>query len=792
MAVARPTFQTRESVLCAHCGQECLQTVIGPGEKTFCCEGCRWVYTLLADHGMESFYDRSVKRPDPPRRARFESLDIPELARRYVIYSDDHLTRVVLKLPQIHCTACIWLLENLGRLEPRILDSRVHFINRTATITFRPSDISLRDIAEFLSAIGYEPDLHLDGGKTTSDRSLTIRLGVAGFSFANLMLLALPDYLSQGGMERDLAAFFKWISFFFLPLIAYAAIEFVQPAWLALRRRRITMDVPLTAAILSLFARSTVDLLTTQGTSYLDSLAGLVFFLLLGKVFQKKTFHALSFQRHMSSYLPIAVTRQRGEREETVAVETIAPGDVLIIRHGDLIPVDSTLLDGDALIDYSFLTGESDPVVRQSGDLLYAGGRQMAGAIRVACVRTSGESYLAEVWQPKRERLTHHLQTWSDRAAEFLTAAILVLALAAAITSWVQTGSVSFHRMTAILIVACGCGLPLSIPFTLGTALRVMAGGGLYLRNADVVERMAHVDSLVFDKTGTLTSPDDADVTYHGQPLSNSEALAVISLLHQSSHPMSRRLARYFGPARTQPVSNFIEHPGRGIQGTIGGYFVRLGSRAWLMPEDESVIPTASTVFLEIDGRLKGSYALRSAYRDGVSETVRRLSGIPMAVLSGDHDGERPRLESIFGKQTDIRFHQLPDDKRVFIESWQSDGRRVLMLGDGINDAAALEQADVGLAVAERTTAFTPGCDGILQGHALRRLPDFLEYARKSRTTLFSAFALTIVYNLIAIAYAWQGQLTPVVAAILMPMSSITVVAWTVGWTWWKGRGLRT
>jgi Cu+-exporting ATPase len=189
---------------------------------------------------------------------------------------------------------------------------------------------------------------------------------------------------------------------------------------------------------------------------------------------------------------------------------------------------------------------------------------------------------------------------------------------------------------------------------------------------------------------------------------------------------------------------------------------------------------------------LKGSCSLRSAYRDGVGEAVRRLKDFSMAVLSGDHDGERPRLESIFGKQSDLLFQQLPADKRTFIESWQADGRYVLMLGDGINDAAALEQADVGLAVAERTTAFTPGCDGILQGHALRRLPDFLEYARKSRTTLFSAFALTILYNFIAIAYAWQGQLTPVVAAILMPMSSITVVAWTVGWTWWKGRVLRT
>ncbi len=792
MVIERPNSKTSERLICSHCGLECDNRFEDADGRRFCCEGCRWVYALLADHGMASYYayDWSDRRPDRPRPARFDSLDVPELARRYIAYADTTITRVVLKLPQIHCTACIWLLENLPRLEPRILDSRVHFINRTATVTFRHHDISLREVAEFLSAIGYEPDLHLESGKRTSDRSLTIKLGIAGFSFANLMLLALPDYLSSGGVESELAVFLRWISFCFLPLIAYAASEFIKPAWLAVRRRHITMDVPLTVAILALFVRSGYDGFTAPATPYLDSLAGLVFFLLLGKVFQKKTFHALSFEHAMSSFLPIAVSRSVEGREEMVALEVVGPGDILVIRHGDLIPVDATLLNGDAIIDYSFLTGESEPVRRHSGELLYAGGRQMAGAICVAAVRAANESYLAEVWQPRKERSPHRLQTWSDRTAEIFTIAILGLAIVAVLSSLIETGNVSFDRVTAILVVACGCGLPLSIPFTLGTALRVMAGRGLFLRHSDVVEQIAQSDALVFDKTGTLTSPLDADVSFHGEPLSEMEKTAVASLIHQSSHPTSRRLARWLITDSYRAVSNFVEHPGRGIEGVACGQSIRLGSRDWLMPEDDDRTPV-STVFLEINGKLRGSFSLYSVYRDGVDHAVRRLGPYRMAVLSGDHAGDRQRLRDIFGPGTDIRFHQLPSDKRDFVQSWQLQGRQVLMLGDGINDASALQQANVGLAVAERTTAFTPGCDGILQGRAIRALPELLAFARTTRSTLISAFVLTLGYNSVAISYAWQGQLTPVVAAILMPLSSISVVAWTVGWTWWKGRGLR-
>jgi Cu+-exporting ATPase len=344
-----------------------------------------------------------------------------------------------------------------------------------------------------------------------------------------------------------------------------------------------------------------------------------------------------------------------------------------------------------------------------------------------------------------------------------------------------------FNACLSVLIVACGCGLPLSIPFTFGSVLRTFARHQLFLRDASVVESLSQIDAIIFDKTGTLTHAHARPVTYEGPPLSHDETLWIKELTHQSPHPLSRQIYDYLNAEGTTAIDDFEEFLNCGIQGRVGHHLLRLGSQRWIQgPIDTRSVSAAnsdrqaSRVYVEIDGRSRGYFEIRSAYRPALSDTVRKLGDVyALSMLSGDHEGERAHLARIFPPRTELRFNQLPLDKLNFIKDLQQN-HRVLMIGDGLNDAGALAQSDAGVAIAEDTTLFTPGSDAILVASQLIKLPDLLALARRARVIVYSAFMLTFLYNAVAIGFAASGNLTPVIAAILMPLSAISVVVWTL------------
>lgn len=789
---------------CVHCGDPCPPGSPREGELAFCCAGCRTVYELLSEHGLDRFYrleDRPGLRPVEGDGERFRYLDDESVRRELLEFSDGTTARVTFHIPAIHCVACVWLLENLFQLHPAVGVSRVHFPRKEVSISFREQDVSLSDLVILITRLGYEPEIRLEAmeqkGSDPTARRLFLRLGLAGFAFGNIMLISLPGYF---GLDRfsgpAFERFFGWVSLVLaLPVLFYSAGDYWRAARLSVQQHRLGIELPIALGLAALFGQSAYIALSGLGPGYFDSFAGLVFFLLCGQVFQRRTYDRLSFDRDYKAYFPLSVTRVDKEgMPVSTPVTRLDVGDRLHLRYGELIPADAVLIRGTALVDYSFVTGESEPVSRQVGDLLYAGGRGVGGLIEVETVKPVSQSYLTSLWdQDVFRKPTLSMSSLTDRISRRFTLVVVGLAVAAGLYWAFADSSLALRSFISVLIVACPCALALAAPFTLGSALRFLGRRHFFLRNAETVEALARVDTVVFDKTGTLTETLAGGAAFDGPPLSAGERSVVAALVHHSTHPHCLRLARRLaGESPLKDVEGLQEVAGSGIEGIADGTRLRLGSRRWLNKMGEGPgegDDPGATVHLSIDGRWRGAFHLDSRYREGIEQLVETLAGrCRLAVLSGDNDREREVLQGWFGTDAELHFEQSPLDKLQFVRSLQEEGRRVLMVGDGLNDAGALKQSDVGVALTEDVTSFSPACDAILDARRLGRLPRFLEYAHDAVRIIVICFCMSFLYNVLGIAYAARGILSPLLSAVLMPISSVTVVGFAVAAAAWADR----
>ncbi len=769
---------------CYHCGQPCEQEILKSNDKSFCCYGCKTVYEILAENNLCEYYNY---QQNPGANQRFVSeesyayLNEPAMQTRLLLFNSPEYASVSFFVPNVHCISCIWLLENLQRLHKGIIKSEVNFAQKTVRIDFNPAQISLGAVARQLAAVGYAPQINLEGKKATAGntKSLVLKLSVAGFCFGNTMLFSFPEYLGLSESEDTLRTVFSYLNILLaIPVTFYSAQDYFVNAWKTFRQKQINIDVPIAVGLAALFLRSLYDILSTTGPGYLDSLTGLVFFLLVGRWFQSKTYESLAFDRDYKSYFPLAVNRWSAGQWQPTVVYELAPGDRIQIRNMEIIPADAILLSQEAFIDYSFVTGEAKPVRTEAGHLLYAGGRLVGKPVELAVEKATSQSYLTSLWnhqaftKPEESRYKKII----DRAAQRFTWIVMGIAIITGVYWQLVAPEKMWLVVTAVLMVACPCALALAAPFTYGNMLRVFGRLGLYLKNADVIERLASINAVVFDKTGTVTQ-GASDVQFVGQ-LSDQERTAVKSLAAASSHPLSNLIFQSMRNTAVVNVNDFHELPGKGLEGNVNETRIRLGSSYFIQGVGTDG-HEGTRVWVEIAGKTKGYFQVSTKFRTGIAGLIQQLGDRCRALLSGDQASERERMKAVFPDAVEMRFAQSPHDKMDYISRQQFRGDKVLMLGDGLNDSGALKQADVGLAVTDDTGVFTPACDGILEGRQLQHLHAFLDLSRSATTILKIAFGISFFYNIIALSFAVSGHLTPLVAAILMPISSVSVVGFS-------------
>lgn len=774
---------TSKDVLCYHCGQACEETE-WIENKSFCCYGCKTVYEILNANNLCEYYlwDESPGVQVKNATDSFVYLDDVVIRKKVVEYDSLEYTRVRFYIPTIHCSSCIWLLEHLERLGEGIIKCEVNFPAKTVCIDFDPQKIKLSGIASILSKLGYEPQINLAEQKVKANAfsPVIIKLAVAGFCFGNVMLFSFPEYLGLDQQDKALMRIFSWLNLLLsIPVLLYSASDYFRSAAKSFRQRQINIDVPIVLGLLALFIRSTYDIISFTGPGYLDSFTGLVFFLLIGRWFQNKTYESLSFDRDFKSYFPLAVHKLVGHEWKPVIINEISKGDEIKIRNQEIIPADSILLDDIAYIDYSFVTGEAKPVKVSKGEIIYAGGRLIGKPVVLVVDKKMDQSQLTSLWNHEAFRKTNESQYQKviDRTARNFTWVVIGIAAITSAYWYVTNPSAVWLVTTSVLMVACPCALALTAPFTYGSMLRVFGRHQFYLKNADVIERLASINAVVFDKTGTVTTGKKPDVNFHGH-LSPEERIWIKAITSASTHPLSTLISKSISGSFHSAITDFKEYPGKGIEATINDTLIRIGSASFVGTPIKDH-QNASIVFVNINGETKGYFTITTTIRKNIKNLIERLGDKCVALLSGDNDTDRTKMTALFQSPVQLLFNQSPHDKLDYVRQLQQKGNRVMMIGDGLNDSGALQQSDVGIAVTEETGVFTPACDGILQGEKINMLDKFIDLAKASTIILKTGFIISFLYNAIALSFAITGHLTPLIAAILMPLSSISVVSFS-------------
>ena len=786
---------TQTDTCCYHCGVPCYTDTITVDDKFFCCDGCRLVYELINENGLCDYYKLQahpgLAQIKAVRSDKYAYLDNEEIAKQLYKFTNGDYTIITLYIPGVHCSSCMWLLEHLNRVDKGIAESRLNFTSKEVTIHFSRSKISIRKVVELLTTIGYEPYISLEEANKkkskTFNKQRIYKLGIAGFCFGNVMMMSFPEYLSHAmGIEAQYAHLFRYLNLILaLPVFFYCANEFFITAWKGFRQKVLNIDAPIALALLITFSRSIYEIATNTGSGYLDSMCGIVFFMLVGRVVQERTYRSMSFHRDYKSYFPIAVNVVTPSGIESRSLEDLKEKDVVELHNDEIIPADSIVVSGKALIDYSFVTGETEPVEVKQGALAYAGGRQAGGSLTVQVVKPVAGSYLTSLWNhyafSKNKTEVNDAGSSMHVISKYFTWVLFSLALGTGIFWSIYDPAKLMPSVTAMLIVACPCALLLTVTFTNGNLLRIFSNNGLYLRDATVIEQLSKANTLVFDKTGTITHSGSNNFQCSGHTLSEADKDMLYAVTRISKHPNSRAIAAWLGNRGAGNVSAWRETAGKGIDAIVGGNRILVGSADFAGIKKEKTKNGLASVYVRINDNVTALH-LQAMFRDSVPQIIPMLANrYKLALLSGDHDGQRALLSDLFGSSSQLLFEQKPLDKLEYIEGLQSSGSQVIMIGDGLNDAGALQQSNVGITLADDINNFTPSCDAILDAKKIALLSSVLRLARASRYVIATSFVVSVIYNIAGLSIAMQGRMNPMAAAILMPCSTLTIVLITSG-----------
>lgn len=804
-------------VACAHCGLAVPEGMLRPGEeKQFCCNGCRQVHDLIRDWGYEKFYglveqQGGALEPARPTGRGFEDLDDPRALEGAAEEAPGGRRRTRLYLEGVHCAACVWLVEKLPEALDGVDSVRLNLANAVAEVTWRPETVKLSAIARALDRLGYSPHVHRAGAardaRRAEDRAALVKLGVAVAGAMNLMFLHGALYAGEAsGMASPYEAFFRWVSLgIALPVLAFSARPFFQTALAGLKSRFVHIDLPVAIGIAVTFVASAANVVRGSGPVYFDSLAMLVAALLGARQVQRAAQRAaleradslrgvafLEFARRLEGDGPLAPAVE-------VPVAALEPGDRIEVRSGELVPADGVVLLGRSTLDASVLTGESAPVPVEEGGAVHAGVTNL-GARLVVKVEAAGEKTrvgaLLAVVQDALARRPAVLRL-TDLLARRFVQALLLLAAAALLLALPLGTEAAVERVVALLVVACPCALGLSVPLAVSVGLMRAARAGIFVKDPDALDRLRHVGTVLLDKTGTLTAGKASFDRYLG----DETALELASTLEaESSHAVAHALRA--GHARrvavVREIAEVREVAGRGISGVVDGRRVAVGNRAHvealaaaapraLVAHAEALVAEGfSPLWIAVDGRVAGVGGIGDPLRADARSTIDalRARGVRVKLLSGDDPRVVASIAARLGiAPEDALGGRTPEEKRDLVASLvgarDGEGRgvpAVVMVGDGVNDAAALALADVGVAVLGGKGASLVAADVVLTREGVAPLLELFCGSRRVFAVIRRNLAFSLLYNVAGAALALAGLVGPLLAAVLMPTSSLSVV----------------
>jgi Cu+-exporting ATPase len=773
--------------ICFHCGSECGKGApIADGHR-FCCQGCVGVYELLRAHNACEYYDfddPSGRKPSGFEGSRFAAFDTAFMNRTN--RPQGSVSTVILRVPDMHCAGCVWLLERLYRFDQGIVSSRVDLLHRTIAVDYRETGTSPSAIARLLDSLGYTPVLERPtsrkGRVHPERRKLYTQLGIAGFAAGNVMMVGLAHYIAgPQGLDPTVDVVLRTLELgLSILVLTLCATPWLGSALRSLRRGVVNLDVPVAIGITTIFLRSIIDIAVNRGEGFLDSFTGLIFFLLVGRLFQHRAIESLEFDRSMRSFFPVSASRLSQGEIQDISVDDLQRGDTVLVRNGEVIPADSILLHSVGVVDYAYLTGESEPVECRPGTMLYAGGRVLGRSLQLSVVKPSSTSSMASLWSRQdihtERRAVDALQ---ERFGLVFTVSVLSLAVLAGLY-WLPNVEMALTVFSSVVIIACPCALTLSMPITYGTAMGLLAQHGLFLKNISALGELQLVTDVVFDKTGTLTEPHR--VEFVGVELDADTCAAFAAMAVHSTHPISRAIVAASPPSRVS-LSDVEEISGLGVRCHHNGHELALGSTRLLGNDhyEPSMALSASGSVAIVDGHVVGQYVIRHTLYSGIDEMISALRSraLNVHVVSGDSERGRDVLGKVFD-DAEIHLSATPNDKVEIIKSFQSRGRHVMMVGDGLNDITAMSSANVSIAVSNGSSRIVPACDIMIDASRVAMIDRLIGYARSQGRVVQSALWFTMAYNALGISLAASGRLSPVITAVLMPVSSLLVLAISV------------
>ncbi|UCH50119.1 MAG: cadmium-translocating P-type ATPase [Betaproteobacteria bacterium] len=786
---------------CYHCGLPVPlrvehQVVIGGSPRPMCCAGCEAVASAIVAAGLDDYYTRRDSYPQSPREAlpqfvsQLKVFDRPEIQARFVTQPAAHEREASLILEGITCPACVWLNETHLMRQAGVVAVNINYTTNRATVRWNTRQTSLSQILAAINAIGYRAYPYdaqsLEASRKRESRSLLARFAIAGLGMTQVMMYALPRYLDEGGIDQGLYSLMNWAALILtMPVVFYSSQPFMSGALRDVRNRRVGMDVPVAAAIIIAFTASVLATLTGKGEVYFDSVAMFVFFLLGARYLELRARQkAASHLESLSHAMPATANKITGfphsSESDVVPAGVLTAGDYVLVRPGEAIPVDGIIEQGDSEVDESLLTGESMPAKKLQGQPVTGGSVNRGNPLVVRVQRVGDQTILSAIVKlmERASASRPRLQQITDRVAARFVTVILVLAAATAIWWLNHDAARALPIVVSVLIVTCPCALALATPMAMAVATSSAAKRGLLVTRAHALETLARATHFVIDKTGTLTLGKPSVHAVYPLNTDKDEALSLAAAVEQGSeHPVATAMREAACTAlHAEQVRNV---PGCGVEGVVAGRKLRIGTESFAaeLAANADTGDVEAQIWLADEERMLAGFDLQDELRPDAAGFVAalRAQGAQISLLSGDRDSVVRDTAMQLGIKT-WRATMSPEQKLEYVKTLQAQGAVVAMIGDGVNDAPVLAQAQVAIALMSGAALAQGAADMVLLTGRLSDLTRLVRYSRRTLRIVRQNLGWAIAYNALAIPLAMSGYITPWMAAIGMSASSLLVV----------------